>query len=140
LEFSDSGEGQQRAHYTGAVSVSGYFDSPKTAGQKTQKSVLLELNARDLDVHSKNGDLDRILANGDVAFTQGTRKGHGERLDYNVSTGESLLTGTTSSDAEVSDGTRLVQKGCSIQIAADGEKIAKTCSDRSVTSESKIKK
>jgi lipopolysaccharide export system protein LptA len=133
LEFTDSGDGQQRAHYTGDVSVSGYFDAPKNGPQKTQKSALLELKTRDLDVQSRNGDLDRILANGSVAFTQGLRKGHGEQLEYNVTTGESLLLGTNSSDAEVHEGTTTF-KGCSIQIAADGSKAVKTCSDRSVTS------
>ena len=118
--------------------MSGYFDAPKTAGQKTQKSALLELKTRDLDVHSRNGDLDRILANGDVVLTQGLRKGHGERLEYDVTTGETLLIGTSSSDAEVSEGKQLM-KGCSIRIAADGGKTVNTCSDRSVTSSFKIR-
>lgn len=137
LEFSDASD-NQAAHYSGDVSVSGYFDAPKTAGQKTQKSGLLELKARDLVVQSRNGDLDRILANGGVALTQGVRKGHGERLEYSVTTGETLLLGTSSSDAEVSEGTQLF-KACSIQIAADGGKNLTTCSDRSVTSSFKIK-
>jgi len=139
LEFTDSGDGQQRAHYIGDVSVSGYFDAPKNAAQKTQKSALLELKTRDLDVQSRNGDLDRIFANGSVAFTQGLRRGHGERLEYNVTTGETLLLGTNSSDAEVSEGTRIL-KGCSIQIGSDGSNAAHTCSDRSVTSSLPIKK
>ena len=60
---------------------------------------------------SKDGDLDRLVANGDVALTQGLRKGHGERLEYNVTTGETLLMGTNSSEAEVSDGTQFT-RGC----------------------------
>jgi lipopolysaccharide export system protein LptA len=138
LEFTDSGDGRQRAHYTGDVSVSGYFDAPGNAGQKTQKSALLDLKSRDLDVQSRNGDLDRILANGGVAFTQGLRKGHGERLEYNITTGETLLLGTDASDAEISEGTTLL-KGCSIQIFADGGRTATACSDRSVISSFKPK-
>ena len=121
MEFNDFGENAQSAHYTGDVRT-----------EKADKSGMLELRTEDLTVHSKGGGPEVIVATGGVQMTQGARKGHGDRLEYNVKTGESLLEGTQDSDAEVRDSDDFV-KGCTIQILADGRRLAKPCADRSVT-------
>jgi len=73
-----------------------------------------------------------------VDLTQGSRRGRGERLEYNVTTGDILLMETSASEAEVSEPDQYF-KACTILIAADGSKKAMPCSDRGVTSSIKIK-
>jgi lipopolysaccharide export system protein LptA len=137
LDFRESGEKQQTAHYVGNVFVSGPFGPPKNEG-KSGRKVDLELRTRDLVVDSRNGDLDTIVASGAVDLTQRGRKGRGERLVYNGTTGDILLIGTSASEAEISDPDR-TWKACTIQIAADGSKTAMPCSDRGATFTSPIK-
>lgn len=142
LDFTDAGD-KQRAHYTGNVSVEGYFGpvkADKAKADKADKRTFLELRTDDLVIDSRKGDLDLIVAQGGpVDLTQGARKSRGDRLVYNVTTGNILLTGTPASGAEVSEPERTL-KGCSIEIAADGGKTVKPCSDRSVESSFPIRK
>jgi hypothetical protein len=107
--------------------------------QKTNKKVRLELRTRDLVVHSKNGDVETIIAREGVDLTQGLRKGHGSRLEYNVTTGDLLLEGTEASQAEVREGLEKSVTGCSIHIKPDGGKDVKSCKDRSTTSSFPVK-
>ena len=127
MEFNDLGENAQSAHYTGGVRT-----------EKSDKNGPLELKTQDLKVHSKGGGPEVIVATGGVDMTQGRRRGHGDRMGYNVKTGESLLEGTKDSDAEVRDSDDSV-KGCAIQIFADGRREVKPCADRSVISSFKPK-
>jgi len=141
LDFRDLGN-RQIAHYTGAVHAQGFWGtlSPGSKGpDKTGKKTFIELRARDLVVQSRDGDLDTIDAQETVELTQGAVKGRGERLEYKVATGDILLTGMLGAEAEISEPERSMQ-GCSVQIAADGSKTVKPCSDRSVTSSFPIKK
>ena len=144
LDFRDLGD-LQTAHYTGAVKAQGFWgpvnSEKQVAGKdgKEGKKTFLELQAGDLVVQSRNGDLDTIVAQQAVDLTQGARKGRGDRLEYNVATGDILLTGMPSAEAEVSEPDKFT-KGCSIQIAADGGRTVKPCSNRSVTSSFPIKK
>jgi hypothetical protein len=141
LDFLDS-DTQQTAHYSGSVRVEGYFASAKRDQQKADKAdkkAFLELQARDLVVESRQGDLDTIIAKDGVTLNQGARRSRGEYLEYKVTTGDMLLTGTPSAEAEVSDPERTMN-GCVIRIAGDGSKSVKPCSDRSVTFTDKNKK
>ena len=138
LEFSESAAREQTAHYIGNVVVSGYFSPPRTLTEKNGKRSILELLTRDLVVNSRNGDLQTVIATGAVDLTQGSRRGRGERLEYNLTTGDILLMGTNASEAEVSEPDQSF-KACTILIAADGSKKAMPCSDRGVTSSIKIK-
>jgi lipopolysaccharide export system protein LptA len=131
LDFRDRGDNRQTAHYTGKVWT-----------RKTEKSRSMELQTEDLRVELKSGEAggaDTIVATGGVQVTQGTRKGNGQRLEYRVSTGETLLIGTAAAEAEVHESSGNSVKGCTIQIAADGRKNATQCANRSVTSEFKVK-
>jgi hypothetical protein len=141
LDFRDR-ENIQIAHYTGAVKAQGFWgpmNREKQAAAKGTKKTFLELQARDLVIQSRNGDLDRIVAEGAVDLTRGVQRGRGERFEYNVATGDILLTGTPSAEAEVSEPDRSA-KGCTVQIAADGGKTVTPCSDRRATSSFPIKK
>jgi len=142
LEFADFGD-RQTAHYTGDVRVEGYFGplkADKAQADKTAKRTFLELRTLVLDIESKGGDLEMIIAQGGpVDLTQGARKSRGDRLTYNVTTGDILLTGTPASEAQVSEPERTL-KGCSIQIAADGDKSVKPCPDRGVESSFPVRK
>jgi hypothetical protein len=112
----------------------------KAKADKTAKRTFLELRTQDLVIESRGGDLEMIVAQGGpLDLTQGARKSRGDRLEYNVTTGDILLTGTPASEAEVSEPERTL-KGCSIQIAADGGKTVKPCPDRSVESSFPIRK
>ena len=97
------------------------------------------MRTRDLVVHSKNGDVETIIAREGVDLTQGLRKGHGSRLEYNVTTGDLLLEGTEASQAEVREGLEKSVTGCSIHIKPDGGKDVKSCKDRSTTSSFPVK-
>ncbi len=124
LEFIDKGDGRQTAHYTGSVSAT-LID---TTG------VSLVLNTNDLDVHLKSGQMETLVATKGVDISQGTgRKGHGERVEYNAATGDILLAGSVSAEAEIHRGEDVV-KGCSIQIRKSGGESATPCAGRSVTS------
>jgi lipopolysaccharide export system protein LptA len=122
LEANDSGE----AHYSGDVALNGFFPAPKSEKQKSDKKVSLELHARDLDVHSKNGEVETIIATDGVTLTQALRKGHGDRLEYRVSTGDILLTGSSGAEAEVTEPDRNMT-GCSIHLKPDGSKEVWSC-------------
>jgi lipopolysaccharide export system protein LptA len=134
LDFRDHGDNRQTAHYTG---------SPvKVSTKKTEKTRSMELQTEDLTVQLKSGEgggADTIVATGGVQLTQGTRKGSGQRLEYRVSTGETLLVGSAAAEAEVHESSGNSVKGCMIQIAADGRKNATQCANRSVTSEFKVR-
>jgi lipopolysaccharide export system protein LptA len=132
LDFRNAEAGPQVAYYKGGVSVTGNFAPPKSASQKSDKKVPLALRSDDLEVHSKNGDLAKIVATGSVDMVQGARKGRGNFLEYDVTTGAMRLTGTSASPAEVTDA-RGTSQGCIIEIAADGSKSATNCANRRVT-------
>jgi lipopolysaccharide export system protein LptA len=131
------------AHYTGdesqPVIIDGDFPEPKSEKQKTGKKVSLELRTHDLDVESRNGDVETIIAREGVNLTQGVRKGRGDRLEYNVTTGDIVLMGTEASEAEVREPDKSVT-GCSIHLKPDGGKDVKSCKDRSTTSSFPVKK
>jgi len=132
LEFRDPGDGSQVAHYKGQVSVVGDFPPPKSGTQKSDKKVHLSLRSNDLDVHSKDGNLETIVATGAVEMIQGIQKGRGTSMEYNLATGATRLTGTNASPAEVFGGTERSMKGCIIQIAADGKRTATNCANEPV--------
>jgi LPS export ABC transporter protein LptC len=136
LEANESGQ----AHYTGDVVIEGTFEPPKSQRQKTDKKMSLELRTRDLDVESRNGDVETITAREGVDLTQGIRKGRGNRLEYNVITGDIWLVGTDTSEAEVREGPDRFTTGCSIHLKPDGSKDVKSCKDRSTTSSFPVKK
>jgi lipopolysaccharide export system protein LptA len=135
LEANDSGN----AHYTGTVFITGAFPAPKSEQQKSDKKVSLELHARDLDVHSKDGDVETIIAREGVNLTQGVRKGHGDRLEYRVSTGDILLVGSRNAEAEVTEPDKFA-KGCSIHLKPDGGKEVIACENSSATMSAPVKK
>jgi lipopolysaccharide export system protein LptA len=132
LEFTDSGDGPKIAHYTGDVSVVGDFPPPKSQTKKSDQKVRLSLRSNDLKVHSREGNLETIVATGAVDMVQGTQKGRGTFLEYNVATGEMRLMGTSVSPAEISGGSERSMKGCTIQIAADGKRTATNCANEQV--------
>jgi lipopolysaccharide export system protein LptA len=119
--------------------VSGDFDPPKAEAQKTNKKRHLELKSDDLEVHSGNGSLDRIVATGSVEITQGVRKGRGTFLTYDVATGTTLLTGTSASPAMVNVEGKDSQ-GCSIRMEADGSGEIRSCENGSVITSIPVKK
>lgn len=124
MEANESGN----AHYTGDVFIRGAFRAPSSEKQKMEKKVTLELRTRDLDVHSNNGDVETIIAREGVDLTQGVQKGRGDRLEYNVSTGDLLLIGTSAAEAEIREPDRFL-KGCSIHLKPDGGKEVTSCKD-----------
>ncbi|HZI51722.1 MAG TPA: LptA/OstA family protein, partial [Terriglobia bacterium] len=132
LEFRNATEGPQVAYYKGNVTVSGDFAPPKSQRPATDKKVHLSLRANDLEVHSRDGNLGRIVARGNVDMVQGVQKGRGNFMEYDVTTGALLLTGTSASPAEVSDADRSF-RGCRIQIDGDGTKRATNCENGRVT-------
>jgi lipopolysaccharide export system protein LptA len=132
LEFSDPGDGAQVGHYKGGVSVVGDFPPPKSGPEKSDKKVHMKLKSNDLEVHSKDGNLETILATGGVDMVQGTQKGTGATMEYNVATGATRLSGTNASPAEISGGTERSMKACIIRIAADGKRTATNCANQQV--------
>jgi lipopolysaccharide export system protein LptA len=132
LQFRNAAEGPQVAYYKGNVSVSGDFVRPKSEKNPSDRKVHLSLRSNDLEIHSRDGSLSRIIARGAVDMVQGVQKGHGNFMEYDVVTGALLLTGTAASPAEVSDGERTF-RGCSVQIDADGTKKATNCENGRVT-------
>ena len=134
MEANESGD----AHYSGDVFIRGAFRAPSSEKQKIDKKITLELRARDLDVHSKNGDVETIIATEGVDLTQGIRKGHGERLEYNVITGDLLLLGSGSAEAEVREPDRYLT-GCSIHLKPDGGKEVTSCKDSKTTLSAPVK-
>jgi lipopolysaccharide export system protein LptA len=131
LEFMDAGDASV-AHYKGEVSVVGDFAAPKSGTQTSDKKVHLSLRSNDLEVHSRDGNLETIVATGSVDMVQGTQKGHGSSMEYDVATGATRLMGTNASPAEVFGGTERSMKGCMIQIAADGKRTATNCANEQV--------
>jgi LPS export ABC transporter protein LptC len=124
LVFTDLGDAGQVAHYTGNV----------IATQKDKQGVSLVLNTNDLDVNLKSGQLETLHAKQGADITQGPgRKGHGEQVHYNAATGDILLTGTSTAEAEIHRGEDVV-RGCSIQIQKNGGETVNPCPGRSVTS------
>ena len=132
LQFRSSAEGPQVAYYKGNVSVSGDFVRPKSQTITADKKVHLSLRSNDLEIHSRDGNLGRIVARGAVDMVQGVQKGRGNFMEYDVATGAVQLTGTSASPAEVSDGDRTF-RGCRVQIDADGTKKATNCENGRVT-------
>jgi lipopolysaccharide export system protein LptA len=131
LEFVDAGNATV-AHYKGDVSVVGDFASPKSGTQTSDKKVHLSLRSNDLKVHSRDGNLETIVATGSVDMVQGTQKGRGTSMEYDVATGATRLLGTNASPAEVFGGTERSMIGCMIQIAADGKRTATNCANEKV--------
>jgi len=130
LVFTDKGDAGQTAHYTGDV----------VARQTDDKGAVLLLETSDLEVHLKSGQMEDLVATMGANITQGSeRKGHGERVDYNATTGDILLTGTNSAEAEVHKGEDIV-KGCTIQITKSGGESVTPCAGRSVKSSIQTKK
>jgi lipopolysaccharide export system protein LptA len=140
LEFADSANGPQVAHYTGNVTVVGDFPAPGAGTQKSDKRVHLSLQSNDLKLHSKEGNLEMIVATGDVRMDQGTQRGRGVSMDYNVQTGATHLRGTSTSPAEISGGTERSLKGCMIELAADGKRTATNCANEKVITTVPIEK
>ena len=101
LQFRNSGEGPQVAYYKGGVRVDGDFAAPKSDKQAAGKKTHLTLRSDDLELHSRDGNLERILAAGKVQMDRGSQKGRGTSLEYNVATGAIRLLGTNASPAEV---------------------------------------
>ena len=132
LVFTDSGQGPQVAYYKGNVSVSGDFARPKTDKQAADKKVHMSLRSNDLEVHSSDGNLGRIIATGGVQMFQGKQSGRGTFMEYDVTSGAVLLKGTSASPAELSDEDRSF-RGCSVQIDADGTRKATNCENGRVT-------
>jgi hypothetical protein len=110
----------------------GDFPAPKSGTQTSDKKVHLSLRSNDLEVHSRDGNLETIVATGGVDMAQGTQKGRGTSMEYNVATGATRLMGTNASQAEVFGGTERSMKGCIIQIAADGTRTATNCANEKV--------
>jgi lipopolysaccharide export system protein LptA len=134
MQATESGD----AHYSGDVYIRGAFRAPSSDKQKIEKKVTLELRTRDLDVHSKDGDVESITAREGVDLTQGVSKGRGERLEYNVKTGDLLLIGTSAAQAEIREPDRSLI-GCSIHLKPDGGKEATSCKDSKTTLSSPVK-
>jgi lipopolysaccharide export system protein LptA len=132
LEFKDPGDGAQVAHYRGDVSVVGDFPAPMSGTQKSDKKVHLTLRSNDLDVHSRDGNLETIVATGAVDMVQGLQTARGTYMEYNVATGAMRLMGTSASQAEVFGGTERSMRACIIQIAADGKRTATNCANEPV--------
>jgi lipopolysaccharide export system protein LptA len=100
--------------------------------QKSDKKVHLTLRSNDLDVHSRDGNLDKIVATGAVDMVQGIQNGRGTYMEYDVATGATRLMGTSAVPAEVFGGTERSLKACIIQIAADGKRTATNCANEPV--------
>ena len=124
LEFTDKGDGNQTAHYTGNVS----------AKQTDRQGVSLVLNSNDLEVHLKSGQLETLEATKGADIAQGSdRKGRGERVHYDAATGDILVTGTSAAEAEIRKGPDVVT-GCRIQIVKGGGETVTQCPGGSVKS------
>lgn len=130
LEFTDRGDADQTAHYTGDVK----------ATQIDKQGVSLVLNTNDLEVHLKSGQMETLEATKGANIVQGSeRKGRGDRVNYNALTGDIVLTGTSAVQAEVHRGEDVVT-GCLIQIMkGKGEKVTE-CPGEKVKSSITIKK
>jgi len=134
LVFTDLGDGNQKARYTGNV----------RATQKDKQGVSLVLNTQDLDVHLKSGQLQKLVATKGADIRQGSgQRGHGESVEYTALTGEILLVGTSTAEAEIRQGNNVI-RGCTILIRKNSqqksEETITPCAGRSVTSTGTVKK
>lgn len=127
LDFAESQEGGQRARYTG-----------KVVTRKTDRSGEMVLESEALDVHFRDGKAEILDASMGVSFSQSARSGSGERLEYDIATGDALLSGSAIHPAEVRESGDFL-KGCSIQILAGGDATVRPCEGGSVTSSVRIK-
>jgi LPS export ABC transporter protein LptC len=127
LDLTQSSESGERARYTGRV-----------VARKTDRTGELVLESEALDVHFRDGKAETLVASIGVSLNHGARSGSGDRFDYNVATGDALLSGSEARLAEVRDSGGLV-RGCSIQILAGGDTAVRPCEGGSVTSSVRIK-
>jgi lipopolysaccharide export system protein LptA len=129
LQFRNSAEGPQVAYYKGGVTVSGNFVAPQTDKQAAGRKVQLTLRSDDLELHSRDGNLERIVASGAVEMVRGVQKGRGTFMEYNVTTGVILLLGTNASPAEITDPKNGSLQGCRIEIIAPDRKSVSNCAN-----------
>jgi LPS export ABC transporter protein LptC len=124
LKFVDEGNDKVTADYTGQV----------VAVRKDKKGVRLVLKGPALNVKLKSGELESLHATQGVEITQSPNlTGHGDQVDYNAVTGEIILTGSTSAEAEVRRGKEFI-KGCKIIMMPNGDHRVEACANRSVPS------
>jgi LPS export ABC transporter protein LptC len=123
LEIVDMGNGTQTAHYIGNVEAT-------QTDEKTGNDLVL--HAQDLEVHLKSGQPDTLVATEKVTMNQKpNRRGKADRLEYNGVTGDVLLKGSETSQAELHDDESDIS-ACSLLIRKDGSKEFTKCGNGSI--------
>jgi LPS export ABC transporter protein LptC len=128
LELTQTSDGGQRARYSG-----------KVVARKTDRKGEMVLESEALDVHFRDGKAETLIASIGVSFSHGARTGFGERLEYSGATGDAVLSGSESRQAEVRQPGDFL-KGCSIQILAGGDASVRPCEGGGVIWSQRIKK